>query len=88
MTFNYPTELDIAVFSKNKLCTFYVVRNTDNNRYHVFIVVFPENNFNDKKGYIVSSHDTEETALKRKNKFMKMFKNEKVPELCCNGTRW
>lgn len=88
MSFNYPTEFDIAVFSKNKLCTFYVVKNTDNNRYHVFLVVFPENNFNDQKGYVVSSHDDENIALKQKNKFAKMYKNHNEPALCCNGTRW
>jgi len=88
MSFSYPTEFDIAVFSKNKLCTFYVVRNTETSKYHVFLVVFPENNFNDKRGYVVSSHDDEKIALKQKNKFMKIFKNEKVPDLCCNGTGW
>lgn len=88
MSITYPTEFDIAVFSRNKLCSFYVLRNTDTDKFHVFLVVFPENDFKDRKGYIVSSHDNEELALRRKDKFLKMLKNENISSSRCNGTGW
>jgi len=88
MSVSHATEFDIAVFSKNKLCTFYVVQCSTTGKYHVFVVVYPHEKRDDQKGYIMSSHDDEKTALKQRNKFSEMLKNANVYDVHCNATTW
>lgn len=78
MSVCHATEYDIAAFSKNKYCTFYVVRDIDTDKHHVFVVVFPLQNLYDKKGYLISTHSTAESALHQKNRYVKKFKGVHV----------
>lgn len=73
MSICHATEYDIQIFSRNKLCSFYVVKDTDTEKYHVFVVVFPEKNVYDRRGYILSSHDKADDALIQKDIYVEKF---------------
>lgn len=88
MSIGYATVYDIDLASKNKYCSFYVVRDTETEKYHVFVVVSPGVNSNIKKGFIMSTHDNPEIAEFQKNKIERSHKSKHYLPHGCNGTGW
>lgn len=88
MSICHATEYDIQLFSRNKLCTFYVVRDAYTEKYHVFVVVYPDENMKDQRGYIMSTHDEELDAKIQKSKYARTFKNGEFFDPSCHATGW